>query len=67
VLGVPLDEQDASAAGRVLEGAMELLLEERQRSRDRRDFARADTLRDRLAEMGVSIEDTSEGSRWRLE
>ena len=67
VLGVPLLEQDASAAGRVLDGAMELLLEERQRSRDRRDFARADTLRDRLAELGVSIDDTAEGSRWRLE
>lgn len=67
VLGVPLEEQDASAAGRVLDGAMDLLLEERQRSRDRRDFARADTLRDRLAELGVSIEDTAEGSRWRLE
>lgn len=67
VLGVPVVGEIAGAATDALSGLVELLLEERQRARDRRDFERADTLRDRLAELGVTVEDTAQGSRWSLE
>ena len=67
VLGVPVtaDTGDAEVA-RALEGVVELLLEERQRARSRRDFAAADRLRDRLAELGIAVEDGPDGSRWKL-
>jgi cysteinyl-tRNA synthetase len=50
----------------VLGGVIDLLLEQRNRARQERDFAGADRIRDRLVELGVIIEDTPEGSRWKL-
>ena len=41
------------------------LLRERQRARQERDFARADELRERLAELGWDVRDTPEGARLR--
>jgi cysteinyl-tRNA synthetase len=42
-------------------------LAERQAARDRRDYAAADAIRDRLRAAGVLIEDTPDGgSRWEL-
>jgi len=66
VLGVPAGRGVMDAAPELLRGLVALLLEERQRARDGRDFARADLLRDRLGALGVSVEDTAEGSRWKL-
>jgi cysteinyl-tRNA synthetase len=40
-------------------------LAERQDARARRDFSRADLIRDELASAGVVIEDTPEGPRWK--
>ncbi len=67
VLGVPLaSAAESGEARRALDGVVALLLEERQRARARRDFAAADRLRDRLAELGIVVEDGPDGSRWRL-
>jgi len=41
-------------------------LAERQAARERKDYAAADAIRDRLQAAGVIIEDTPEGSRWEL-
>jgi cysteinyl-tRNA synthetase len=41
------------------------LFDERQEARRERDFARADRARDRLVEMGIVLEDTPKGTRWR--
>ncbi|MEX2535830.1 MAG: cysteine--tRNA ligase [Trueperaceae bacterium] len=51
----------------VLGGVLDLLLEQRHQARIRRDFEGADTIRDRLGEMGVVVEDSAQGSRWKLE
>ena len=40
------------------------LIEERQKARDARDFARADELRDLLAEKGIAVRDTADGGVW---
>jgi cysteinyl-tRNA synthetase len=63
VLGVP----PAAVAddGSLMAGVTELLLEQRQAARRRRDFASSDAIRDRLAELGIVVEDTPDGSRWR--
>jgi len=44
---------------------IEALLEERQNAKAAKDFARADEIRDQLAEMGYAIEDTPEGPKLR--
>ena len=43
---------------------VELLLEQREQARGAKDFDRADQIRSRLAEIGVHVEDSSEGPRW---
>jgi cysteinyl-tRNA synthetase len=40
------------------------LLDLRATARAERDFARSDLIRDRLAEAGIVVEDTSDGARW---
>lgn len=48
-----------------LETEIELLIEERQEARRRRDFARSDAIRDELIERGIVLEDTKDGVRWK--
>jgi cysteinyl-tRNA synthetase len=48
------------------EEVLERILEVRQRARERREFAVADRIRQRLAEIGVVVEDFPGGSRWRI-
>jgi cysteinyl-tRNA synthetase len=45
---------------------LDLLVEVRSQLRDARQFALADTIRDRLTEIGVTLEDTTQGTKWRL-
>ncbi|BCJ87360.1 cysteine--tRNA ligase [Effusibacillus dendaii] len=44
---------------------IEQLIEERTTARKNRDFARADQIRDRLTELGIILEDTPQGVRWK--
>ncbi len=44
---------------------IEALIEERERARKMKNFALADEIRKRLGEMGIILEDTREGVRWR--
>ncbi len=68
VLGVLGDIRTASkeAGLETLGGVLDLVLEQRQAARVKRDFATSDAIRDRLAALGVEVEDTAEGSRWKL-
>ena len=64
VLGLSLEPESAALAG--AEPFLDLLVEMRQELRAARQFELADRLRDRLQDMGVSLEDTPQGTRWRL-
>ena len=44
---------------------VEALIRKRQEARRRRYFAEADAIRDQLAAMGIIVEDTPQGVRWR--
>ncbi len=52
---------------KAVDGLIALLLEQREAARVRKDFAAADAIRDRIASMGITIEDTSNGPRWSVE
>lgn len=48
------------------DGLVRMLVDLRQEARQARDWAQADAIRDRLADMGILLEDGPEGTRWRL-
>ncbi len=62
VLGLEMKgrEQTATSA----DAFIELLLTLRQELRQSKNYALADRVRDELAELGVAIEDTAQGSTW---
>ncbi len=65
ILGV--DEQaQAEVNVEMLDGLLALISEQRQEARLRRDFDTADAIRERLADLGIVLKDTPEGSRWKL-
>jgi cysteinyl-tRNA synthetase len=51
--------------GSLLDSEIQALIDERQEARRRRDFARADELRDALLQRGIVLEDTKDGVRWK--
>ncbi|PYS24458.1 MAG: cysteine--tRNA ligase [Acidobacteria bacterium] len=49
----------------MLDDEIQKLIDERQEARHRRDFKRADEIRDELAERDIILEDTKDGVRWK--
>lgn len=49
----------------ILDSDIEALIEERQAARKAKNFARADEIRDQLSNMGIILEDTREGVKWK--
>ena len=64
VLGLSLEER-RSSAGTDADAFVELLVETRSRLRSERNWALADSIRDRLEELGVVLEDSAAGTQWR--
>ncbi len=54
-----------SSASDVLSPEEQALFDERQQARKQREFARADAARGRLEALGIVLEDTPQGTRWR--
>ncbi|WP_291423878.1 cysteine--tRNA ligase [Deinococcus sp.] len=68
VLGLFAEGGSAAAAqddGEVVSALMELVLKARQNYRLQKQYAEADELRDTLTRVGVTVEDTKDGPRWR--
>ncbi|MBI3961637.1 MAG: cysteine--tRNA ligase [Deinococcus sp.] len=66
VLGL-LPERGGPAQGEALTPKLiQLLIDLRNEYRAARDFKRSDTVRDKLASIGVVLEDTANGTRWKL-
>lgn len=51
----------------VVEGLVDLALSQREKARERKDFAAADSIRESLEKIGVVVEDTTQGPRWELQ
>ena len=67
VLGIIPDDLTQEIGGELVEGLMDIILDTRQRYRETKDWDRADTLRRRLTELGIVVEDRPEGPAWRVE
>ena len=66
VLGITLETDNSKADGDIAP-YLDLLLEVREGLRKEKQFELSDQIRDRLVDLGVSIEDTSTGARWKLD
>ena len=62
VLGLRLQEKTGSSDA---EAQVNALIEERNEARKQKQWARSDQIRDQLKEMGVTIEDSKDGTKWR--
>ena len=47
-----------------MDGLIQLALDQREAARLRKDFATADQIRDEIAALGITVEDTANGPRW---
>ena len=68
-LGIALEDRaggtEWSGGGETaLDGLMQLLVDLRQTARANKDFATSDTIRDRLGQIGVTLEDRPGGTEW---
>ena len=66
VLGLRLEQAESGGTGDIAP-FVQLLVDTRAALRVEKQFALADDLRDRLAGLGVVLEDTPRGTEWRLE
>jgi cysteinyl-tRNA synthetase len=62
VLGLQLKEKQGSSDD---DAKVNALIEERTEARVQKNWARSDEIRDQLKEMGVTIEDSKDGTKWR--
>jgi len=66
ILGLVPDLLPQEAAAGLASDLMRLLIEMRHEARQARNWAQADAIRDRLAELGIVLEDGPEGTTWRV-
>jgi cysteinyl-tRNA synthetase len=65
ILGLFEKREQMGVDTELVETLMQLVMEMRQQARQKKDWGTADLIRDRLGEMGVLIEDTPQGPRWK--
>lgn len=66
VLGIVPDQLPEEAGAGLENALMQILIDLRQEFRQAKDWAKADAIRDRLAAVGIALEDSPTGTRWRL-
>ena len=62
----PKDSAFAAAKSNdaAMDGLIKLALAQREAARERKDFKAADDIRDQIASLGITVEDTTNGPRW---
>jgi cysteinyl-tRNA synthetase len=66
ILGIIPDQLPEEAGAGLKDALVQILIDLRQEFRQAKDWAKADAIRDHLAEVGIALEDGPEGTRWRL-
>ena len=64
VLG--LFEKRSTGGGEVTDKLMEFIVELRQEQRKEKNWALSDQIRDKLKELGIELQDTSDGASWKF-
>ncbi|MQS52965.1 cysteine--tRNA ligase [Companilactobacillus mishanensis] len=61
ILGIKFDNDQS------LSDEIQAMVDQRDQARADKDFATSDSLRDKLKDMGVILEDTPQGTRWHID
>ncbi|MEA3377560.1 MAG: cysteine--tRNA ligase [Chloroflexota bacterium] len=67
ILGIIPDDLAEEVSSELVEGLMDIILDVRERYRQAEAWEQADEIRDRLADLGIGLDDRPEGTTWRLE
>lgn len=67
VLGLSITKTEENTDEQQVDDLMNLIIKIRQEAKKKKDYATADLIRDDLKELGIILEDTSQGSRWRYQ
>ena len=59
-------EEDVSGSSTEAAPFIDLLIDLRSRLRNEKQFEIADQVRNQLSELGVAIEDSAEGTSWKI-
>ena len=59
-------EEVGSSAQQSVEDGMKILIQMRSDARAGKDFAKADLIRSKLGEIGITLEDKPDGTKWKL-
>lgn len=67
VLGILVNEREGKVDGsaKLVEDLMELIINLRQTARSNKDWSTADKIRDELGNIGITLEDSPSGVRWK--
>jgi cysteinyl-tRNA synthetase len=66
ILGIVPEREEGQADAQREDGLVRLLIDLRARARANKEWATADVIRDRLKELGVTLEDRTDGTIWKL-
>ena len=66
VLGIVPEREEGGADAEREDGLVRLLIELRNQARANKEWSTADTIRNRLKELGVVLEDRADGTIWKL-
>jgi cysteinyl-tRNA synthetase len=67
MLGFRFSKRELGGQSDVTPQLLDLLISVRDAARERRDWKTSDEIRDRLKTIGIALEDTPDGTRWKLE
>lgn len=66
VLGLKDEEISGGESGKVIEGLMQMVLENRAAAKASKDWATSDRIRDALTALGIKVKDTKDGVEWTI-
>jgi cysteinyl-tRNA synthetase len=61
-----LPEENNAGNNQIAEGLMQMIIEMRQEAKLNKNWEVADSIRNHLAALGITIKDTKEGAIWEM-
>jgi cysteinyl-tRNA synthetase len=65
ILGMVFLDRQEEGGAELEDGLMKLIIDVRKEARGRKLWALSDRIRDELARLGITLEDTKDGTTWR--